>query len=83
MQKLLDSLQGSLGASLPGVAGALVILVLGWVVAWVIRLVLKKTLRLCKLNERMKSQDKAIDVETGIATGGVLLRAHDRVARGF
>ncbi|MBU9889258.1 MAG: mechanosensitive ion channel [Candidatus Omnitrophica bacterium] len=70
MEKLLDSLQGSLGASLPGVVGALVILVLGWIVAWVVKTVLKKTLRLCKLNDHVKSKEKSIDVENGIATGG-------------
>lgn len=70
MDKLFDSLLGSLGQALPGVGGALVILVLGWIVAWIIRLVLKKTLRVCKLNEHVKTEKRSFDLESGIATGG-------------
>ncbi len=72
MQKLLDSLGGTIGEALPGVVGALIILLLGWLVALIIRAALKKTLGLCKLNDRMNRNaiDSKLDVESGIATGG-------------
>lgn len=80
MDKLLDKLQSTLGEQLPGVAGALLILFIGWVVALIVKAVLKKALNLCKINDRINGDGggSKMDVESGVATGGyyvVLLTA--------
>ena len=72
MEKLIETFQNSIGEALPGVIGALVILLIGWGVAFVIRTILKKALSLCKINERIntKGAKSALDLEGGIAGGG-------------
>src|SRR3989338_8048258 len=72
MQRLIDSLQTTLGQSvIPGILAAVTILILGWFAAVIIKAIFKKGLKLLKLNERMNVGDraKAVDVEGGIATG--------------
>ncbi|MBN1688545.1 MAG: mechanosensitive ion channel [Candidatus Omnitrophica bacterium] len=71
METFLNSLQESLGQSLPGVAGALALLVVGWIVALIIRGVLRKTLNLVKINERINTNSKGLpsDVASSIARG--------------
>jgi hypothetical protein len=67
---LLQSLQTTLGESLPGVLKALVILIVGWLVAVIIRAVVRKSLGMLKLNDRVFSQaDGRMDLESGIAKG--------------
>jgi hypothetical protein len=72
MDKLIENLQSSLGQAIPGVAGALVILLVGWIVAFVVRVGLKKGLKLFKINDRMnaRSEGTALNLESGIATAG-------------
>lgn len=72
MQRLIDSLQTTLGQSvIPGILAAVTILILGWFAAVIIKAIFKKALKLLKLNERMNvgARAKAVDVEGGIATG--------------
>ncbi|MFC1704364.1 mechanosensitive ion channel [Candidatus Omnitrophota bacterium] len=65
MERLFEALQGTLGEALPGVFGALIILLAGWIIAVLVKVILRKTLRLLKLNEHTN-----LNLEPGIATGG-------------
>lgn len=56
MQSLLGSIQGSLGHSLPGIIGALLILMLGWLFAVAVRAAIKRGLHALALNERIGSR---------------------------
>ncbi len=68
MSKLIDSLQGTLGETLPTVLGALAILIGGWLVAVVIRGGIRKSLGFLRMNERLKtSTGTSMDLESGIA----------------
>jgi hypothetical protein len=67
---LIESLLGTLGESLPGVLGALLILIFGWLVAMVVRAAIRKGLGLVRLNERIStSTGSDINVTGGLATG--------------
>ncbi len=70
LSKLVESLQGSLGTTLPAVLGALAILVVGWIVALVVRAGIRKSLGLVKLNDRVRSSTRQeMNLEGGIASG--------------
>ncbi len=69
MTKLFETLQETLGATLPGVLGAVGILIIGWFVAVVIRAGVKKGLGVLQVNRRIGTTTGAeIDVEGGTAT---------------
>lgn len=69
MTKLTETLQETLGSSLPGILGALGILVVGWIVATVIRAGVRKGLGLLQLNTRFGSTTGTkMDIEGGTAT---------------
>lgn len=71
---LLDSLQTSLGESIPNLLLALVILILGWIVAVAVRAVIRRSLGFIKLNERVRSEAGGkMDIEGGVAKGGYYL----------
>ena len=55
MTRLTETLQETLGSSLPGILGALGILVIGWIVATVIRAGVRKGLGFLQLNKRMET----------------------------
>lgn len=55
LNTLFESLQGTLGQTLPSILGALAILVLGWFVAVLVRAGIRRGLRLVGLNERIQS----------------------------
>ncbi len=61
---LINTVQGSLGNKLPGIAGALVILVIGWLIAVIVRAVLRRGLGAAGLNRRTNS---GMDLESLIA----------------
>lgn len=64
------SLSNSLGAHLPNILGALVILIVGWVAAVVARAALIRLLAMLKVNQRIQeSTDQKMNVESGIAVG--------------
>lgn len=70
LTSLLTSLQTTLGELLPRLGGAVVILIIGWIVAVVIRAGIRKSLSMVKLNERIgKSGQLDMNLESGIATG--------------
>ncbi len=69
MTKLTETLQETLGSSLPGVLGALGILIIGWFVAIAIRAGVRKGLGFLQLNTRLGSTTGTqLDVEGGTAT---------------
>ncbi len=76
---LLSSLGASLGTTLPKVGGALLILIIGWVLAIIIRAGIRSVFRWARLNERVESATgQEMDLGGGIATVGyytVLLMA--------
>ena len=67
---LLASLQASLGQTLPSLAGALLILLVGWIVAVVVRAAARRVLRALSANQRLASATGgSIDIEGGVASG--------------
>ncbi len=69
MTKLTETLQTTLGATLPGVLGAVGILIIGWFVAVIIRAGVKKGLGALQLNKRLGTTTGAsMDVEGGTAS---------------
>ena len=74
MSKLLESLQGSLGTTLPAVVGAIAILILGWIVAIVVRAGIRKGLGLVGIDRRIQSSTgHAVAIESAIASGAYYL----------
>lgn len=70
MNELLESLWSDLGAALPAILGALAVLLVGWLIALIGRALVRKSLGLARLNERVRSSaGKELDLETGIAKG--------------
>jgi hypothetical protein len=70
VSKLLESLQGSLGTTLPAVIGAVAILILGWIVAIVMRAGIRKALSLVGVDRGIRSSTgREIAVENSIASG--------------
>lgn len=70
MSKLTETLQATLGATLPSVMGALGILVLGWFVAMAVRAGVRKGLGMLNINQRLRSTTGAeMDIEGGTAAG--------------
>ena len=70
LSTLFGSLQTTLGAKLPGIVGALGILVIGWLVAVIARAGTRRLLALLKVNARIEeSTGQAVHVEWGIAVG--------------
>jgi hypothetical protein len=66
---LYGSLASQLGQTIPGIAGALFILVGGWFIALVLRAIVRRGLHALGLNERIESTTgNAIDVEGGTAS---------------
>jgi hypothetical protein len=68
------SLQDTLGSHLPGILGALAILIVGWIIAVIVRAAVRKSLSLLKVNARInETTQEAMDVEAGIAAGAFWL----------
>jgi hypothetical protein len=70
LNTLVSSLQATLGAQLPGILGALGILIIGWLVAVTARAGTRRLLALLKVNARIEeSTGQKVQVEWGIAIG--------------
>src|SRR5262245_14790044 len=70
LSTLVSSLQATLGAQLPGILGALGILIVGWLIAVVARAGTRRLLALLKVNARIEeSTGQKVSVEWGIAIG--------------
>lgn len=67
---LLETLQITLGQTLPSLLGAVAILLLGWIIAVILRAGVRKGLGALRLNERLRSDTGTqIDVESAVASG--------------
>jgi len=67
---MLESMQNTLGDILPGILGALAILVGGWIVALIVRALVRKGLGSLRTNERIESvTGNKLDIQRGVATG--------------
>ncbi len=70
MSALWASLQNSLGAHIPQLFGALIIFVLGWVVAVLVRAATRRSLGFVGVNHRFgKLTGKGVDIEGAVALG--------------
>ena len=70
LSKLIETLQETLGGTLPSVLGALGILILGWFVAMAVRAGIRKGLGMLNVNQRLHSTTGSeVDIEGGAAAG--------------
>lgn len=70
LSKLIETLQTTLGGTLPSILGALGILILGWFVAMAVRAGVRKGLGIMNVNQRLRSTTGAeMDIEGGVAVG--------------
>lgn len=71
---LFNSLQSQLGQHLPGIFGALAILIAGWVIAVLVRAGLTRFLNLIGINKRVsESTGQEVDLASGISFGAFVL----------
>ena len=74
LSNLFNSLQESLGTTVPAVLGAVAILLVGWIVAIIVRAGLKRGLGFLKINERLETTTgSAMNVEGIVASGAFYL----------
>ena len=65
-----SSLEAALGTQLPRILGAIVILIIGWIIAVIARGGVRRLLGLARLNSRIaETTDQKLDLESGFATG--------------
>ncbi|MFH1682150.1 MAG: mechanosensitive ion channel [Candidatus Eisenbacteria bacterium] len=65
---MFEAMFSTIGENLPGIVGALLILIIGWILAVVIRAGIRKMLVWARLNERvLRGTEKKVDFEGGIA----------------
>jgi hypothetical protein len=70
LSALLNSLLSTLGAQLPGILGAIGILIIGWLIAVTARAGMRRLLALLRVNTRIEeSTGQKVNVESGIAIG--------------
>ena len=70
LSTLASSLQSNLGAQLPGIFGALGVLIVGWLIAVTARAGTRRLLALLRVNARIEeSTGQKVAVEWGIAVG--------------
>ena len=73
MDQVIQTLQNSLGESLPGVVGAFALLVIGWIFAFIVRGLMRKACQMANLNQRVNKSGGKLDLEVGISTGAYYL----------
>lgn len=65
-----DALQSAFGGHLPRIGGALLILVVGWLIAVVVRALVRRTLQLIRLDDRIsRTTAQPVSVEAVIVSG--------------
>ena len=68
------SFQGALGVELPRILGALLILIIGWILAVVVRGGVRRLLAAARLNRRIaETTEQKVDVESGISAAAFWL----------
>jgi hypothetical protein len=71
---LFNSLQGQLGQHLPGIFGALAVLIGGWLIAVLVRAGLNRFLHIVGINKRIsESTGQEVDLASGISLGAFIL----------
>lgn len=71
---LFNSLQGQLGQHLPGIFGALAVLIGGWLIAVLVRAGLNRFLHMIGINNRIsESTGQEVDLASGISLGAFIL----------
>jgi mechanosensitive ion channel-like protein len=71
---LFNSLQGQLGQHLPGIFGALAVLIGGWLIAVLVRAGLNRFLNMIGINKRIsESTGQEVDIASGISLGAFIL----------
>ena len=71
---LFNSLQGQLGQHLPGILGALAILVGGWIIAVAVRAGLNRFLNMVGINKKVsESTGQQVDVASAVSLGAFIL----------
>ncbi len=69
-----NSLGNALGAEMPRILGAIVILIIGWIVAVFVRAGVRRLLGMAQLNGRIaKISEQKLDLETGLSAGAFWL----------
>ncbi len=70
VKALMDSMLSTLGEKLPGILGAIAILIVGWFIAIIVRVIVRRALRFARLNDGIRSTTGSeMDVAGGIAAG--------------
>ena len=75
MQKILEQVQSLVGSYIPSLAGALAILVLGWIIALIVSAITRKALSRTSIDNKIaawiagEDKTKSIDVEKGVSKG--------------
>lgn len=71
---LINSLQGQLGQHLPGILGALAILVGGWIIAVLVRAGLNRFLNMIGINKKVsQSTGQEVDIASAVSLGAFIL----------
>lgn len=71
---LFNSLQGQLGQHLPGIFGALAVLVGGWIIAVIVRAGLNRFLNMIGINKQIsESTGQEVDIASAISFGAFIL----------
>lgn len=71
---LINSLQGQLGQHLPGILGALAILVGGWIIAVLVRAGLNRFLNMLGINKKVsQSTGQEVDIASAVSLGAFIL----------
>jgi len=71
---LFNSLQEQLGQHLPGIFGALAVLIGGWLIAVLVRAALNRFLHMIGINKRIsESTGQEVDLASGISLGAFIL----------
>lgn len=71
---LFNSLQGQLGQHLPGIFGALAILIGGWLIAVLVRAGLNRFLNMIGINKKIsENTGQEVDIASGVSLGAFVL----------
>ena len=72
--QFMSSLQSTLGTHVPAILGAILILIVGWIVAVAVRAGVRKSLSVLQVNQRIsETTNEKLDVERGVAVGAFWL----------
>lgn len=71
---MFDSMLSTMGENLPGILGAISILIAGWFVAIIVRIIVRRSLQFARLNDGIRSTTgREMDIAGGVAAGAYYL----------